>query len=59
MKYEVDFHDFNNGATSAIDTISAPADYTAEQYLADCAENADGEWNQMLANGEVTLVAVD
>ena len=59
MKYEVRFYDYNNGATSAIDTIGASADYTVEQYIADCAANADDEWNEMLANGEVTLIPIE
>lgn len=58
MKYEVDFHDRRNGATSAIDTIDAPEGYTAEDYVKDCRENADDDWNEMLGHGEVTLIPV-
>lgn len=58
-QYQVNFRDYNNGATSAIDVITAPDGYTAEQYIADCRANADDEWNEMLANGEVTLLEVE
>ena len=47
-----------NGATSAIDNVNAEAGYTADQYLEDCAENADEDWNEMLSLGEVTLIDV-
>ena len=57
--YTVEFTDNRTGATSAIDTIKAPANYTAEQYIQDCEENADAEWVEMLKGGEVTLTEVD
>lgn len=56
--YEVNFYDYRNGATSPIDVIIASDDYTAEQYIADCSENADDEWNEMLSNGEVQLFCI-
>ena len=59
VKYQVEFYDYNNGATSPIDTIEAPEDYTAEQYIKDCKENADPEWSEMLENGEVKLYAIE
>ena len=55
-KYEIDFYDKRNGATSPIDTVEAPAGYTAEQYIEDCKKNADKDWNDMLAEGEVTVI---
>lgn len=58
-KYQVDLTDNNSGATSAIDTITAADNYTAEDYLRDCKENADAEWCEMLANGEITLTEID
>lgn len=58
-KYEVNFTDSRNGATSPIDNIEAADNYTAEQYIADCKENADDEWNEMLASGTVSLVEVE
>lgn len=54
-KYQVNFTDYDTGAESAIDTIVKPEGYTADQYIKDCKANADDEWNNMLANGEVTL----
>lgn len=59
MKYEVNFTDYNTGATSAIDTVIGPENYTADQYIRDCKENAEDEWNDMLEMGEVTLIAID
>lgn len=57
-KYEVNFTDYETGATSPIDTIVKPDGYTPEQYIADCKTNADDEWNEMLKNGEITLVEI-
>ena len=59
MKYEVNIKYHVNGATSAIDTVEAEAGYTADQYLADCRENADEDWNGLLAQGDVFLVEID
>jgi hypothetical protein len=28
--------------------VTASDDYTAEDYIRDCAENADDDWNEML-----------
>ncbi len=56
--YEVNFRDASTGATSAIDTIEAKEGYTAEDYIRDCEKNADDEWNEMLEDGEVTLIDV-
>lgn len=57
-KYEVNYTDHETGATSPIDTVIKPDGYTAEQYIKDCAENADDDWNAMLAGGTVTLTEV-
>lgn len=57
-KYEVNFTDCETRATSPIDTVIKPDGYTADQYIKDCKENADDEWNRMLENGEVTLVEI-
>lgn len=59
MRYQVDFYDYSNGATSPIDTIEAPEGYTAEDYIRDCQENADDAWNEMLAGGKVELVKIE
>ena len=56
MKYIVEFNDFITGAVSPIDNVEAADGYTAEQYISDCASNADQEWNEMLANGKVIIV---
>ena len=55
--YEVDLT--VNGVTSPIDTITAPAGYTADDYTLACYLNADDEWNDMLATGEVTILPID
>jgi len=59
MKYTVEFTDPKTGATSPIDNIEAPENYTAVQYVADCKANADPEWVEMLESGDVSLVADD
>ena len=43
IRYTIEYTDYNNGATSPIDSIEAPENYTAEQYLADCAQWADAD----------------
>lgn len=48
-----------NGATSAIDTVVAQDGYTAEQYIADCENNADEEWVEMLHNGDVEVIEIE
>lgn len=58
-RYEVDFYDYNNGATEAIDTITAALDYTAEQYIEDCRHNADAEWCELFDHGVITLHPVN
>lgn len=58
-KYEVNFTDYETGATSPIDTVIKPEGYTAEQYIKDCKENADDDWNAMLTGGTVTLIEID
>lgn len=58
-KYQVDYTNYDNRTTSAIDTITAPDDYTAEQYVEDCIKNADTEWAEMVVNGHITLTEVE
>ena len=59
MKYQVNYYDPANGATSAIDIIEAPEGYTAEQYVTGCAENAEPEYAEMLHAGEVSLETIE
>lgn len=58
MKYEVDFYDYENGATSPIDTIEIKdeANYTPEDYIKDCIENGCDE--EMFSHGEVIFIAI-
>ncbi len=58
-RYQVDFKDDVTGATSAIDTVVKPDGYTADQYIKDCKEYADDEWNDMLTRGTVTITEID
>lgn len=58
MRYEVNFTDATTGATSPIDVITAIEGYTAEDYIRDCNDNADDDWNEMLANGTVELTPI-
>lgn len=55
MKYQVNFKNYETGATSEIDVIEARKGYTAEEYVDDCLHNADDDWNEMLEHGKVTL----
>lgn len=59
MKYQVEYTDPRTGATSPIDTISAPAGYTADDYIRDCDANADPDWCEMLHAGTVSLEPVE
>ena len=55
--YVVEVYDPTNDATSPIDTlVNYSDDYTAEKYIKDCEENADDDYNNMLATGFVSLV---
>lgn len=56
--YEIDLTDHETGATSPIDTQYVDGDYTAEQYIADCENNADPDWCEMLRSGSVEVVEV-
>lgn len=58
-KYEVNYTDATMGVTSAIDTITAPNDYTAADYVRDCEENGDAEFVEMLHVGIITLVEIN
>ena len=58
-RYQVDFTDNNTGVTSAIDTITAADNYTAEDYIKDCNDNADIDYIEMLKNGTITLCEID
>lgn len=59
VRYQVDYTDPDTGATSPIDTISARAGYTADDYIRDCDANADSDWCEMLHRGSVTLQELD
>ena len=59
MRYQVNYTDPATGANSPIDTITARAGYTAEDYIRDCDENADSEWCEMLHRGEVSLEPIE
>lgn len=54
--YTVEYTDPETGATSPIDIIRATGEYTAENYIDDCNENADQEYCEMLNRGEIKLV---
>lgn len=57
-KYTVNFYDYNNGATSAIDTIEVEDNYTPEQYIEECMIN-DSDYAEMLQNGEITFEEIE
>lgn len=59
MKYQVEYYDPKNGATSPIDVIEAPEGYTAEMYIEDCEGNADDDWCEMLKDGKISVLAVE
>lgn len=55
-EWTVWYTDPETGASSPIDTITAPEDYTAADYIRDCAGNADDAWNEMLEAGSIDLI---
>ena len=59
MKYQIEFYDPSNGATSPIDVVEAPCGYTADDYIRDCRKNADESWCDMLESGRVTVVPLE
>lgn len=58
-QYEVNYTDRTTGATSAIDTITAPNNYTAADYIRECEENGDPDYVKMLHDGIITLIEVE
>lgn len=59
QKYAVNITYYSNGATSSIDSVTAPTGYTAEDYISDCQDNTDDDWCEMLKTGDVKLVEID
>lgn len=59
MKYIVYLTDRTTGAVSPIDNIEVSEEYTAADYVRNCRENADPEFCEMLAHGEIKLEAVE
>lgn len=57
-RYIVVYTDQETGARSPIDGVTERDGYTAENYVEDCRDNADREWNEMLAAGIVELEEV-
>lgn len=55
MKYQINFTDHRTGATIAIDLVEREEQYTSEQYIKECSENAADAWNEMLTYGTVTV----
>lgn len=59
-KYQVNYYDERNGVKGPIDFITAPDDYTVEDYLEDVIANSSDEeeenwWKETIANGEFSL----
>lgn len=59
MRCQVNLKEYATNAISPIDNIEASDDYTAEDYVKDCENNADEDWCEMLKTGTVTLETVD
>lgn len=59
MKFEVNFTDYESGATSPVDVIEAQEGYTAQTYIQNCKDNGDPEWIEMLSNGEVSIIPIE
>ena len=58
IKYQVEYFDPENGATSPIDTIEGSGDVTADDYIK-CCEIAGSDILDMRGRGEVTLMEVN
>ena len=54
IKYQAEYYDPENGATSPIDTIEGSGDVTADDYIK-CCEIAGSDVLDVLQRGEVTL----
>lgn len=57
-KYQVEITYYENGATSAIDTVYEDKGFTAEQYIKACEEWSDKEWVELLHSGYVEIIDV-
>lgn len=59
IRFQVDYHDFDNGATSPFDTITEDRDYTAEEYTEDLKNMNDDDYNKLLEHGYFILTKID
>lgn len=58
-KFEVNYHDYETGATSAIDNIEVVEGYTAQDYLRDYKENCDAGLENIYDNGEILFFEIE
>lgn len=58
-RYQVNLREYATNATLPIDNVFKRDDYTAEDYIKDCKENADIIFIKMLEVGEVSLGVID
>lgn len=55
--YEIDFYDYETGATSPIDVVHTDdADYDAADYIKHTRENANSDYIDMVTSGKITVV---
>lgn len=54
-KYQVDFYDKTNGATSPIDTIEVEEGYTPQDYIDDCDSNGC-TWSDMNGGNDFEIL---
>lgn len=57
-KILVEFYDYRNGATSPIDNIIVPDDYTPKHYIDDC-ENNCVDVTDYRYNGKIIFTEID
>lgn len=53
-RYQINYSE-DGRYTVPIDTVYAEEDYTAEDYIRDCEENADEGYCNILRSGTVTI----
>jgi len=57
-RYQVEFKDYENGATSPIDTIEVEEGYTPADYLEDYKSNCPRGEENFYDNGEISFTDI-
>ena len=54
LRYQINYHDYNNGATSAWETVEAERGYTGEDFAENISKYGDEDEMELLDHGYFT-----